>query len=56
MTGSREDGAQDARAALARLLQLAPHVFPAVAVTKDWTAALDQARQVVKPRKKGMGQ
>jgi hypothetical protein len=43
------------RAALARLVALAPRVFPAVAVGAEWEAALDQAREVLKPRKKGSG-
>lgn len=51
-----EDGAQDAeaRAALATLLRLAPHVFPAVAVEDDWKSALARARDVL--NRKGMGQ
>lgn len=52
-----EEGAQDGRerAALARLVALAPRVFPAVAVGAEWEAALDQARDVLKQKRKGMG-
>lgn len=46
-----EDGA---RAVLARLVQLAPHVFPAVRIEDDWKAALAQARDAL--NRKGMGQ
>lgn len=48
-----EDGAQDGRerAILARLVDLAPHVFPAVMVEASWNAALIEARDVLKPGK-----
>lgn len=39
------------RDALARLLDLAPRVWPGVAVEDDWKTAVHQARQALKQEK-----
>lgn len=45
MTAGREDRAA---ALLARLVALAPQVFPGLRVEEEWKAAVEEARQVVK--------
>jgi hypothetical protein len=48
-----EERARAERDALARLVALAPRVFPAVRIEDDWKAALEEARQVLQKRGQG---